>query len=456
MASSRSLTEGPVSGALFRLAAPMVVGVTAVLSVSLVDTYFVGRLGTEALAALSFTFPVTFTLSSLSVGLGAGASSVLARVLGAQDESRAKRITTDSLVLSLLVVTIACTAGYFTIRPLFALLGAQGEVLDLIERYMRIWFVSMPFLVIPMVANAMIRAAGDGFWPSVVMVQAALINVILTPMFVFGWGPIPRMEIEGAAVSSLIARATTLLVSTYLIAIREKLLTLRPPSFEDAVDSWRAVLSVAIPAAAGNMVSPIAVGVVTAIVAQYGEQTVAAFGVGTRIEAFAAIPMLALSSAIGPVAGQNWGAELPHRSTRALRVSFVVCILWSAMLALTFFFFGESLAGLIASDETVRAEAATYLRVVSPSLWGYGLIIVAAATFNGIGHAERGFAYYVVRCVVFYVPAAAFASRLGGAFEIFLAIALSNALAGISVAAYALRWLRRRSHRHLQTEPLRS
>lgn len=445
MASSRSLTEGPVSRALVRLAAPMVVGVIAILSVSLVDTYFVGRLGTDALAALSFTFPVTFTLSSLSVGLGAGASSVLSRVLGAQDATRAKRITTDSIVLALLVVTLACTAGYFTIRPLFGLLGARGDVLDLVERYMEIWFISMPFLVIPMVTSAMIRATGDGFWPSVVMVQAALINVVLTPMFIFGWGPIPRMEIEGAAISSLIARATTLIFTLYLVAIREKLLTLRPPSLDEAIESWREVLSVAIPAAAGNMISPIAVGVVTAFIATYGEQTVAAFGVGTRIEAFAAIPMLALSSAIGPVAGQNWGAKKPERSTRALRLSFGVCVAWSGVLSVVFFLFGDAIAGLVASDAAVRAQAASYLRFVMPSLWGYGLTIVAAAAFNGIGRAERGFAYYTVRCLVFYVPAAALATRLGGPIAVFIAIAVSNVLAGLSVATYAMRWLSRRS-----------
>ncbi|MEL6546770.1 MAG: MATE family efflux transporter, partial [Myxococcota bacterium] len=304
MSSSRSLTEGPVSRALFRLAAPMVVGVIAVLSVSLVDTYFVGKLGTDALAALAFTFPVTFTLSSLAIGLGAGAASVLSRVLGAKDNHRARRLATDSLILAFLVVTVTCVGGFFSIRPVFALLGASGPILDMIVRYMQIWFVSMPFLVIPMVSSALIRAAGDAFWPSVIMVLAAVVNVVLTPAFVFGWGPIPRLEIEGAAIASLIARATTLVFTLYLLTIREKLVTLRRPSLSESLESWRAVLSVAIPAAAGNMISPIAVGFVTALLARYGPETVAAFGVGTRIEAFAAIPMLALSSAIGPVAGQ--------------------------------------------------------------------------------------------------------------------------------------------------------
>ncbi|MEL6547748.1 MAG: MATE family efflux transporter, partial [Myxococcota bacterium] len=133
---------------------------------------------------------------------------------------------------------------------------------------------------------------------------------------------------------------------------------------------------------------------------------------------------------------------MPQRSLRALSVSFRVCLAWAAVLTAVFWFFGDTFAGLIASDERVRDEAGHYLRVVAPSLWGYGFTIVAAAAFNGIGRAERGFAYYVVRCAVFYVPAALLATQGNDPALVFSAIAAANVLSGVTVAVYALRWLR--------------
>lgn len=164
-----SLVEGPILPIIFRLGMPTAFGIVAIFSISIVDTYFVGQLGTDQLAALSFTFPVTMAVASLSVGLGAGASSVVSRAIGAGDKTHAKRLSTDSLLLAGVLVMFISAVGYFTITPLFTLLGASGDVLTYITQYMRIWYISMPFLVIPIVANAIIRSVGNALWPSFIM-----------------------------------------------------------------------------------------------------------------------------------------------------------------------------------------------------------------------------------------------------------------------------------------------
>ncbi len=443
MSDSRNLTTGPVWARYLALAGPMVFGIIAVLSVSLVDTYFVGKLGTNPLAALSFTFPVTLTVTSLSIGLGAGAASVVSRAIGSGNRREAKRLSTDSLALALLIVGVVSCLGYFTIRPLFSLLGAEGEVLDMIGRYMRIWYISMPFLVMPMVANALIRSAGDAFWPSTIMIAAAFVNIATTPVLIFGWGPIPAYDIEGAALGTLVARFATLLFSMLIIIYREKLVTFRPPPLEELLSSWRRVVAIGVPAAAGNMVNPIGIAIVTAFLAGYGSETVAAFGVATRVESFSAIPMLALSSAIGPIAGQNWGASRKDRVVEALRLSLWVCLAWAAFLGIAFWFFGEPIASVFASEAAVAEEAALYLRIVPISLWGYGIVITAAALYNSVGKSGTGFGYYFTRSILLYVPLSWLASSLFGSREVYIAIAVSNAVAGVLVAVYAFRWLSR-------------
>ncbi|MEO1170517.1 MAG: MATE family efflux transporter, partial [Myxococcota bacterium] len=392
-----SLNEGPVWRVLLSLVLPMIAAVVAVLAVSLADTYFVGLLGTDALAALSFTFPVTFSVSSLSIGLGAGASSVVARVLGAKHEELARRYSTDSLMLSLVLVVVVSVVGFFTIDPVFTAIGAEGEVLTLIGRYMRIWYVSMPFLVIPIVASAIIRATGDAVFPSQLMITAAVANVVFTPLCVFGLGPVPAMGIEGAAVGTLMARAITLVAGLWVIVRREKLVTLEVPALAEGLRSWKEIAAVGLPAAGGNMVNPLAIGLVTGFLATFGAETVAGFGVATRIEAFACIPMLAMSSVIGPVCGQAWGAGLRDRVWEGLRASYLMCVGWTAVLSLAFAFLGESLVGVFSDDPQVLAPAKAYLAIIGPSLFGYGVVIITAAAFNGIGRAQLGLGFYLVR-----------------------------------------------------------
>ena len=178
---------------------PMIVGILAVLSISVADTYFIGQLGVEELAALSFTFPVVFSLASVAIGLGVGASSVVSRAIGAQNEREVRRLATDSLILAVLIVGALATLGLLTIEPLFGLLGARPEQMVHIVAYMRIWYPGMVLLAVPMVANNILRATGDALSPSAIMVMAAVINIAVDPVLIFGLGPIPALGMEGAA-----------------------------------------------------------------------------------------------------------------------------------------------------------------------------------------------------------------------------------------------------------------
>ncbi len=187
-ANKPKLTEGKIFLQLFELTLPMVWGVFSVFAFSLADTYFVAQLGTNELAAMSFTFPVVAVLASVAMGLGVGTSSVIARVIGEGNRQKVQRLTTDSLLLSLLIVIILAFGGLATINPLFTALGAQQELLPLIGDYMKIWYLGMVFLVVPLVGNSAIRASGNTVVPSLIMTFAAATNTLLDPLLIFGWG----------------------------------------------------------------------------------------------------------------------------------------------------------------------------------------------------------------------------------------------------------------------------
>ncbi|PKM23186.1 MAG: MATE family efflux transporter [Gammaproteobacteria bacterium HGW-Gammaproteobacteria-14] len=438
MTRRQDLTNGDVRGHLWRLGMPMVIGIIAVMSIGLADAYFLGQLGTAELAAISFSFPVTFAIASVAIGLGAGASSVVSRVIGTGDHQRVRRLCTDSLALSVLVVAVLSVVGWLTSRHLFSAMGAEGEVLDLVVAYMDIWYIGMPFLVVPMVAGSLLRANGDARIPSLTMVLSAVVNILLDPILIFGLGPIPAMGMEGAAWATLVARGFSMVLALSVLIFRERLLILALAPWAEIRSSWQQVVAVGVPASLANMINPLCLAILTAILARFGSETVAAFGVAGRIEALAAIPMLALSASIGPITGQNMGAGLPHRIRTAVIDSFLFCIGWGAAMAILFWLFGAAIAGVFSDDPAVINDIVRYLQIVPITLGGYGVVIIAAATYNALGRGYQAMGFYLLRSALFYVPLAWLASFWLPAWGVFAAIAVANVLSGAVIYRLSL------------------
>ncbi len=430
------LTQGPVREHLTAMTLPMVWGILSIIAFNLADTYFVGQLGTAELAAMSFTFPVTFFFVSIAIGLSAGASSVVARMIGEGDRQRVRRHATDSLLLALVTVLIFGTLGYLSIDPLFTAMGATPESLPLIRDYMEIWYLGMIFIVIPMVGNGVLRATGDSKFPSYVMMTAAGINLVLDPILIFGWFGAPRLEIEGAALATVIANAGTLIAGLYVLHGRERLLTARIGSVQMLARSWRRVMHVGLPAALTNTVTPAASAVITALVARHGDAAVAGFGVAARTEALALIVMFAMSAVVGPIAGQNWGGGYHDRVRELLRLVFKFSMFYGLGVALLLALFAPAVAAAFNDDPAVQEVAVLYLWIVPVSLAFYGFQFNVAAIFNGIGMPFYGLALSVLRMLVLYVPLAWILDPVFGLPGLFAAAFLANL--GCGAASWVL------------------
>ncbi|MDX1509032.1 MAG: MATE family efflux transporter, partial [Woeseiaceae bacterium] len=209
-----SLTEGPVRDRLFALWLPMIGGILMVKAVGLADAYFVGQLGEEALAAISFTFPVVMTLISLAIGLSAGASSVLSRAIGnSADPAEQQGIVTAAVFIAIAISILLGAVGYFGIGYVLALMGASGNILADATAYMQIWFVGAVFLILPIAINGLLRSTGDGVSPALLMSGIAVLNIGLNPVFIYGLGPAPDLGMQGAAVATVSARAVSTVIA---------------------------------------------------------------------------------------------------------------------------------------------------------------------------------------------------------------------------------------------------
>lgn len=424
------LTTGPVARRLAGMSIPMAWGILAIITFAIADTYFVGQLGTTPLAALAFTFPLVMAVRSLALGMGIGTASVLARAVGGSSAEEVRRLTTDSLIISTLLITALAIVGMLTISPLFRLMGAGARELPLIREYMLVWYLGMPFMVVPMIGNFAMRSAGEARLPSLLMIVAAFINAGLDPLLIFGWGPIAALGIQGAAVASLLARLCTLVAALFILHHRMHMIAWTWPKLKHLWTSGREIGKIAGPAVATNVINPLAVGVVTAIVAGYGPTAVAGFGVATRIEALALIPILALTAGLGPLVGQNWGASERQRVAEALRVSAKFCVIWGVCVAGVLALVAPVIVPLFDSQPETIAAACAYLWIVPISFTAYGVLICVNTALNAAGRPLIATTLMTVRTFGIYVPLAWLTAQWFELQVVFACAALASFIAG--------------------------
>jgi len=424
------LTQGSISKSLFHMAVPMAAGILATMSFNIVDTLFVAKLGEDSLAALSFTFPVVLMVISLSVGLGAGTSSVVALAAGEHDEEGVKALTTDSFTLSVIITMVLGAIGLLTIAPLFRTLGATEEILPLIDAYMVPWYISVVFLVPPMVGLSAVRALGNTKLQANFMLAMALGNLILDPLLIYGWWGFPRMEIQGAAMASLIVRVVSMAALLYYLHVSLRLFV-NPFKWHRVIASWKKILHVGVPAMATNMIIPVSGGAVIALVAMNGPEAVAGFGVASRVESMALILFYALSAVIGPFCGQNLGAQNSQRLFASQKITAIFCLISGVAIALVLALFGRVIARWFSVDPQVIEATYIYLLLVPISYSAYGVVMVVNASFNGLGRPMPGVVISVARVIVILLPLAWLGNGLFGLWGVFAGIAASNIIVGV-------------------------
>ncbi len=425
------LTKGAIFPLLMKLTWPMIMGIMGMVMFNLADTYFIGKVGVDELAAMGFTFPVVMVINALALGVGIGTSSLISRSIVSQDRQVLARYATEAILLGLLIVSVMVAVGQLTIEPLFRAMGASEDILPLIEDYMRVWYWGMLVVVIPMVGNNTIRATGDTFTPGMFMTISAILNIIADPFLILGYGPFPMLSIKGAAIATVIGRGTGMVLTLYVLIHREKLLTIYLPRFREVVRTWRKILYIAGPAAASILITPLSIGIVTRIVSKFGEEAVAAFGVVSRMEMFSLILVNALGSVMIIFAGQNWGKGKTGRLVRGFNVGVLVALAWGMLLFIVAQFWAEPIAGVFSSDGEVVRITAQYLLIVSFSYGFQGILMVGVNVFNGINKPMPSAGLTALRMFGLYVPLAWLASVYWDLNGVFWSAFVANMVVGI-------------------------
>ena len=392
----------------------------------LVEAVYLGWIGTEALAALGFAFPVTITLFAFAGGIGTGASSVIARSVGSGDGERAAVLVTHAQLLVLVVGSVIGLLGFWYAEIVITALGATGEVREMAADYLTVYMLGFPLFMLSMVGSTLLRATGRAASPGIVMTTGSVLQMAFGPVLIFGWLGLPALGIAGAAWAYVLSRVFS--VSIYLaLLVRARMIR---RSMKGFWQSFAAIVHVGGPATASGLIQPVSMLIITRLLAAHGHEVVAGYNVAMRVETMVHMVLWGVSSSVGPFVGQNWGAGQFQRARQALSLSNRFCLAWGLVTFVVLFLGGDYFVRLIDDNETVGAVARMFFLIVPLSIGFMGVMQVASTCFNALGRPAPPLIIALLRTFVMYVPIAILANWVWGYPGIFAATALTNVVMG--------------------------
>lgn len=401
------LTRGSIPKALLRLAVPIVFANILQTAYQLIDTFWVGRLGAAAVAAVSLSFPVIFFLISLGLGLAIAGTILVAQYQGRGDTRMVNQVAAQALSGVVVISLLLAVAGVWGARLIVGFLGAEQDVLPLATEYLRVSFVGLPFLFAYVIFQSLMRGVGDAKTPLYIVTGTVILNFILDPLFILGYGPLPGMGVAGAALATVITQGLAAVVGLgmlfsgrYGIALRAFNLLPEPRML------WR-LFTLGFPSAVEQSTQALGLMLMTVLVADFGTVTLAAYGIGTRVLSFVIIPALGLSQATSTLVGQNMGAGKVGRAERTAWLSVVIAFAVLSVFGLLGFVLARDIVTLFVPDSPGVIQQGTLFVQITAFIYGLiGAQQVLTGAFRGAGDTVVAMAIALISLWMLQFPLA--------------------------------------------------
>ncbi|MGO1234344.1 MAG: MATE family efflux transporter [Marinobacter sp.] len=424
------LNNASLARQLYHMTWPMLFGVLSLMTFQLADSAFVGQLGGDPLAALGFTVPMQQLVSGMYVGLGIATTAIISRTLGQGDELRAQRLGGLVIAVGAALALILCLTVWLLQSLILDLLGAEAALRPVIREYWAPWLVSAWTGAMLYFSYAVCRANGDTRLPGYMMILTSLLNIALDPLyiFVFGWG------LPGAAWATITAFGIGVLIC-YPTLIRRHWLSFNLLQLK-LMAAIRQLGGIMAPAMVSQLMPPMAAMLATALVAGFGSAAVGAWGLGTRLEFFSIVVVLALTMSMPPMVGRLRGAGEIEKIRKLVRIAVRFIVVWQLGIGLIWLMASGVVANLFTSDASVQDILVDYLLRVPLSYSGLGVCILMVSVNNALGMPMRALLISTLRLFACYLPCLWLGSQLGGLPGLMTGALVGNLLAGIM--AYSL------------------
>lgn len=422
---ARDFTTGSIPRHLVSFSVPMLVGNILQVLYNTVDSIWVGRfLGPSALAAVSVGAPIVFACVALALGLSMATTTLVAQYFGAKDIKMVRKVVANSFILMIIVGAISTAAGLMLKEPLLRLINTPPEIMDNASAYLGVIFAGLITVFSYNMNSAIMRGLGDSRRPLIFLAYATVLNIVLDPILIFGYGPFPRMEVVGAAVATVIAQGLSALLGIRQM-VKDGLLSLDKESWRLDLRLTKLSFTIGLPAGFQQMIVSLGMLTLTSIVNRFGPTVTASYGAGGRLDQFALLPAQSLSLAVTTLVGQNLGAGKHERVKETVRTATYLTAAITGVVSAVTLLFPEILLGMFTSSADVIAEGARYLRLVALSYVPWGLMFMLAGVLRGAGDTLPAMLISMVTLWGIRVPLAAYLSRISGSRGVWTAMAIS-------------------------------
>jgi len=435
----QDMTTGPVTRHLLKTTSFMLVSMLFQTLYFLIDLYWVGRLGTDAVAAVGIAGNLSFIVLGLTQMIGIGTTTVVSHAVGRKDHDQALVLFNQSQVLSMVTGVLFLIAGLASRAAYSASMSADAATATLANQYLQ-WFIPAMALQFALVAmGAALRGIGNFKTGMIVSTATVIINMILAPFLIFGWGTGHAFGVAGAAMSSLIAIVVGVVWLTAYFLRKDSFLKFVIADWKPRFDLWWKMLAIGLPSGFEFGVTALYMFVVYSVTRQFGAPAQAGFGIGLRVMQAGFMPVVALGFSVAPVAGQNFGARQAQRVKDTFRDAALLAAVWMLLFALACNIAPAALVGVFSHDPAVIAVGEEYLRIISWTFVATGVVFVSSSTFQAMGNTVPSLVASAVRILLVSIPALILSHRPGFQLHWVWYLSLGSVFVGLTVSLLLLR-----------------
>ena len=397
----KDLTEGSIPELIKKMALPAAIGLFFQAMYNVTDAYYVGQLSVNALAGVSITFPIYFLIISIGSGLGIAANALTARARGEKNIEYAKKIATQAILFSIVLSIFASIIGLATSTFIFQLIGAKGEVLTNAVLFMNMTYYGLVFYFLTMVLNGLLNSIGDTKTFGYVLFFGFFLNIILDPVFMYGWFGAPKMGVAGVAFATNI----TQLILTSILFLKVLKNELIEKRINPILNVWVKLLSQGIPVSMSQASVSMGFLIVTKFVSDFGENALATFGIGIRVDQLVVLPAIGIGIAVVSITGQNFGAKKFDRIKETYKKALEYASVFLIVGILAVFIFADKLAAIFTTSKTVTDMTTEYLRLTALGYLSTAIIIISSSALQGLTKAHLSLVLTILRFFIISIPA---------------------------------------------------
>lgn len=438
--STERLGTAPLGRLLLSLSLPGMASMATLALYNIVDTFWVAKLGHEAIAALTIVLPYHILVIAIGVGSGIGINALVSRRFGERDIEAVNHIAGQVFPIAAFFGLIFIVAAVFFTRQILIAAGATADIMEFATQYLVIISFGAPFLVFSISTNNLLRGSGDAIRPMIFMITASVVNIILDPFLIFGIGPFPEMGVRGAALATVVSQGLGAGLSfMYIVFTRRSAYTLKPYHLQPNWPIIKDIYRVGLPAMVMEISESLVFAIYNNVLSAYGSVSLAAGGLAMRITDLVLMPIFGASGGLLPIVGYSLGAFLWRRLWRAVTIASLSLALIMAVVTVALEITAPAIIGLFTQDSQLMAVAVPAMRIVLSSLAIIGPTVLFVTTFQGLSKGKEALVLSLVRQFVFFVPILFVLPRLLGLTGVWLALPFSDFLGFILSGAWLLR-----------------